>query len=151
MYGIAHLPGFVEPDEFEGRLEWVRPGEGLVPSLTARLGSEVDAAKILLAALPPLRAFLAADTWAAIVEELPWDLRNMLRTPELHVGPVPRLEQPDDYVRFVAHHTQHPDERAALNVSSVLGALKETVPAGLADAIGRELPPTLAPAWAAAR
>jgi uncharacterized protein (DUF2267 family) len=149
---FSDLPGTIAPDELEGRAEWVRPGEGFVRSVAVRLGSETQLDKLVLAALPPLGAWLAPDTYAAIVDDLPWGLRGMLRTPQSHLGgPVPRLEDRDAYVRFVAFHAQHPAARAALYVEALLAALRESLPQGLRDAVERELPPGLAGLWRDAR
>jgi uncharacterized protein (DUF2267 family) len=143
-----HLPGTIAPAELDGRYEWVPAGSGLVRSLGVRLGSETSPEKILLAALPPLAQHLAPDTWDALLEDLPWGLRRMMLSAGAHLGgPVPRLSTPEEYVRFVGRHTQHPDTRAAFYVSSVMGALKETGSPALADAIGAELPPGLAALW----
>jgi hypothetical protein len=151
MPAFSDLPGTIEPEEFEGRAEWVPPGEGFVRNLALRLGSETQVEKLVLAALPPLGAWLAPDTYLAIVEDQPWSLRGMLRTPQAHLGPVPRLEDADAYVRFVGRHTQHPDERAALYLDALLAALRESLPEGLRGAVERELPPGLARLWRDAR
>jgi uncharacterized protein (DUF2267 family) len=152
MHGFQGLPGTIEPDELDGREEWVLAGAGFERSLAARLGSDVRISRLVMAALPPLRHHLAGDSWEALLDELPWDLRRMLDSAGAHLGgPVPRLTTAVEYVRFIARHTQHPDEQAAFYASSVLGALKESAAPGLAEAVAAELPDELATLWRAAR
>jgi hypothetical protein len=149
---FSHLPGTIAPGELEGRAEWGPPGEGFVRSLAIRLGSETQLEKLVLAALAPLEAHLAPDTWAAIVEDLPWELRGMLRSAGAHLGGrVPRIETREQWIRFVARHAQQPDDRAGFYLAAFVAALKESLPAGLRDAVERELPPRLAALWTAAR
>jgi uncharacterized protein (DUF2267 family) len=152
MHGFQGLPGTVEPDELDGREEWVPAGGSFERSLEARLGSDARVAKLVLAALPPLRHHLAPDTWDAVADDLSWELRGMLASAAAHLGgPVPRLETADAYARFLGLHTGHAHARAALHARSVLGALKESVAPGLADAIAAELPGELAALWRDAR
>jgi uncharacterized protein (DUF2267 family) len=152
MPAFQGLPGTIAPDELHGRDEWVPAGRDFVRSLAVRLGSETSVEKIVLATLPPLASHLAPDSWAAVLDELPWELRPMVKAASAHLGgPVPQLATRDAYVAFVARHAQHPDARAALYVGSVLGALKEAAPAGLAAAILAELPSEIAALWEAAR
>ena len=152
MPGFQGLPGTIEPDGLHPLDEWVPAGRDFVRSLAVRLGSETHVEKVVLATLAPLERHLAPDTWAAVLDELPWELRPMVNAARAHLGgPVPALTTRDDYVRFVGRHTQHPDDRAALYVTSALGALKDALPAGLAAALGAELPDALAALWAEAR
>jgi uncharacterized protein (DUF2267 family) len=151
MPAYENLPGTVPPDGLETRNEWVPPGEGFLPALAARLGSETDASKVVLAVLAPLRPFVDRDSWEAIREELPWGLRGVLATPEAHLGRIPRIEDAAGLVAYVGVKTQHPDDRAALYVAATFATLRQTLPAGLADAIAGELPGELGALWRMAR
>jgi uncharacterized protein (DUF2267 family) len=147
----ANLPGTVPPDGLEARAEWVPSGQGFLPALAARLGSETDASKVVLAVLAPLRALLDAESWEAVREELPWGLRGVLATPEAHLGPVPRVETAAALVAYVGAKAQHADDRAAAYVVATLAALRDALPSALDEAIAGELPEELGRLWRGAR
>jgi uncharacterized protein (DUF2267 family) len=151
MPAFSNLPGTIEPGELEGTAEWVPSGRGFLAALAPRLGSETNGTKLALAALAPLRALLAADTWDAVADELPFSLRTMLAGADAQLGAVPRLESRAAYLAFVAHHAQHPPDRAAGLAAALLGALKARLPPAISDAIQGELPVELGALFAEAR
>jgi uncharacterized protein (DUF2267 family) len=151
MPGFLDLPGTVGADSVETRAAWGRESDGILGRLAPRLGSEVQGEKLLLATLAPLRPHLQTDTWDALLEELPYPQRTVLRDAVPRLGAVPRVERAQDYVAFVASHTQHPDARAAAYARAVLAVLRERLPPALLDAVERELPAELGALWAGAR
>lgn len=151
MPGFLNLPGTVGADSPETGATWSRASDGILDRLGPRLGSEVQGEKLLLAALAPLRPHLRADTWDALLDELPYPLRVELRDAIPCLGPVPRLEHAELYFDFVASHTQHPEARAASYARAVLAVVREGLPPGLVEAVGQELPPDLAALWIGAR
>jgi uncharacterized protein (DUF2267 family) len=151
MPGFLNLPGTVGADSPETGAARGRASGALLDRLAPRLGSEVQGEKLLLAALAPLRVHLHADTWDALLDELPYPLRVVLRDPVPRFGRVPRLEHAEPYVAFVADRTQHPEERAAAYVRAVLAVVREGLPPGLVEAVEGELPPSLAALWTGAR
>jgi uncharacterized protein (DUF2267 family) len=150
MTGDNHLPGVVGPGGPEPKLEWLKPGSGIVGALSARLGSDPRAEELVLAVMRSLRRTLPADTWEAVVDELPYSLRTILRSP-LEVPPSGGLVLGWDPALEVGRAMQHPPERSALEVRAVFGAMKRALPRGLVDALSAELPPDVARAWLEAR
>ena len=151
MPGFLNLPGTVGADSPETGATWRRPSDGILDRLAPRLGSEVQGEKLLLATLAPFRPHLHADTWDALLDELPYPLRVVLRDAAPRLGPVPRVEHAEPYFDFVASCTQHPEARAAAYVRAVLAVVRERLPPGLVEAVEQELPPGLAALWTGAQ
>ncbi len=139
------LPGTVSIGGPEPTLEWVRPAGGVLGALSMRLGSDPRAEDLVVAVLNALRSRIPADTWDGITEELPFSTRAILRDPLASAPP------PGDLVESVAVAMLHPRARTELEVRAVFGALRETLPRGLVDALGEELPAELRALWSAAR
>lgn len=143
------LPGEVPAGGPEPTLEWVRPGGGVVGTMSARLGSDAAAEKVVLPVIAALRGSLAPDTWDGIVDELPFPLRRMLRAgPGGRSGASPGWSE---LVRAVSREAQHPPERTEYDVRAVFASMKTALPRGLVDAIAHELPADVAEAFRAAR
>jgi uncharacterized protein (DUF2267 family) len=150
MTGYLELPGVTGPGGPEPTLEWLRQGRGIVGALSARLGSDPRAEELVLAVMRWLRRALPADTWEAVVDELPFPLRAILRSP-LEAPPPGGLDAGGDPAIEVGRAMQHPPERGALEVRAVFGAMKRALPRGLVDAVAAELPPHVARTWVDAR
>lgn len=146
---VGELPG-TPPDGPEPTLEWVEVGTDVMGALRARLGSDPDADANLVAVLMCLRGWLQRDTWEAVLDELPWPLRGVLRSPQ-QLPPVPRLTGRDGLVAMVADLAQHAPAAAAFYVGAVFATLRTHLPRGLADAVAQELPRDVAEIWTAAK
>ncbi len=148
------LPGALGPDELDGRAEWVpfrRRGD-LLDALAARLGSEVDLGKVVLAVLCPLRPALDGAPLGAIARTLPHELARELADAELNL--CTRVATPagaGDYLLDVSRMLLHPPVRAASYVRAVFAAAKAVLAPADAEAIAARLPPELAELWRAAR
>jgi hypothetical protein len=70
------VPGLLRPGQLDGRAEWVpvRGREGLLGRIAARLGSEADLRKVVLAVLCPLRSALEGPPLDALLARLPYSL-----------------------------------------------------------------------------
>lgn len=148
------VPGTVAPAELDGRTDWieVRPDGDLLAVISARLGSEVDHQKVILAALCPLRVALDGPPLESILARLPYPLEREVREGELNLNA--RLDPPSgagDYLVAAARLMQHPPARAAFYLHAVLGATRLALAPEDADAVEARLPPDLAELWRRAR
>jgi uncharacterized protein (DUF2267 family) len=153
----GRLPGALGPTELDGRSEWSplrrAQGRSLFEAVGARLGSEVDARKVLLAVLGPLRPFLEGEPLAAVGAELPLDLARELADVEVALCER-RLPAPTgarDYLREVARLVMHPPARAASYVRAVFAAARAVLPRDVVLEIEGRLPEDLAGLWQSAR
>jgi uncharacterized protein (DUF2267 family) len=153
----GRLPGALGPAELDGRAEWSSLGRAPARSLTeavgARLGSEVDTRKVVLAVLGPLRPFLEGEPLGALAAELPLDLARELADVEVALCER-RLAAPAgarDYLREVARLVMHPPARAASYVRAVFAAARAVLPPEVVLDIEERLPEELAGLWRAAR
>ncbi len=145
----SNLPGVTGPGGPDPQLEWVRPGPGVLGKLAARLGSEARADELVVAVMKCLRPSLAADTWDAIADELPYALRATLRAPGER--PVERASTRRELFERVGTLVQHPPARAAFEVAAVFATLAAALPRALADAVASDLPEDVAELWRRAR
>lgn len=153
----GRLPGALGPSELDGRAEWSQlPGAGrpgLLQALVARLGSEVDARKVLLAVLAPLRPALEGEPLGAIAAELPPELARELADMDAALcerrRPAPAGAR--DYLREVSRLVMHPPPRAATYVRAVFAAARTALPHEIVVEVERRLPEDLADLWRAAR
>ena len=147
-------PGAIGPDELEGDLDW-RPlprDPALVGRVAARLGSEVDARKVLLAVLGPLRAALSGRPLDAINARLPRQLARELAEVEWNLNaPVPQARDAVDYLLTVARLARFPPRTAASYVVAVFAGLRATLGPAEADAVAERLPARIAELWRIAR
>jgi uncharacterized protein (DUF2267 family) len=147
------LPGVVGPADLDGRVEWVpvaRTGE-LLDALAARLGSEVDLHKVVLAVLAPLRSALDGPPLGAIVARLPLSLARELAAGDEALGA--KVRSPagaGDYLLEVSRLILHPPWRAATYVRAVFAAARAVLAPEDAEAIAARLPPDLAELWRSA-
>jgi uncharacterized protein (DUF2267 family) len=147
------LPGVVGPADLDGRVEWVpvaRTGE-LLDALAARLGSEVDLHKVVLAVLAPLRSALDGPPLGAIVARLPLPLARELAAGDLALGA--KVRSPagaGDYLLEVSRLILHPPWRAATYVRAVFAAARAVLAPEDAEEIAARLPPDLAEPWRSA-
>jgi len=148
------LPGVVGPADLDGRAEWVpvpRTGE-LLDALAARLGSEVDLHKVVLAVLAPLRAALDGPPLGALLAHLPLPLARELAAPDVALAA--RVRAPSgagDYLLEVSRLIQHPPHLAATYVRAVCAAARAVLSRADSDAIAARLPADLAELWRTAR
>jgi len=148
------LPGVVGPADLDGRAEWVpvpRIG-GLLDALAARLGSEVDLHKVVLAVLAPLRAALDGPPLGALLAHLPLPLARELAAPDVALGA--RVRAPSgagDYLLEVSRLILHPPGQAATYVRAVFAAAAAVLPRADWEAIAVRLPPDLGELWRTAR
>jgi uncharacterized protein (DUF2267 family) len=148
------IPGTLGPAGLDGRLEWVglSHGPALLDAVRARLGSENDVDKVLLAVLVPLRPWLAGEALDGLLEALPGSLAERVRSGERYLlAPVGRPSGVDEYVAAVARLLQRAPAEARTHVLAVLGAARDALPLEAAAAIAARLPPELARLWDAAR
>ena len=138
------LPGTVPASGPDPTLEWVRPDVGLLGAIDARLGSDPRGEELLVAVMRALRGPLPSDTWEAILDELPFSARALLRA-DTAMGRAGRRE--GDPLEAIAGAMMHPLPRTRLEVRAVLASLKQALPRGLVDAIGTELTGELALLW----
>ncbi len=147
-------PGAIGPDEVEGDLEW-RPlprAGGALADVAARLGSEVDARRVILAVLGPLRAALQGQPLDAVVATLPRRMARELAEVEWNLNAaVPPAADATDYLLTVARLTRYPPRTAATYVLSVFAALRGALAPAQAEAVAERLPADLAQLWRAAR
>jgi uncharacterized protein (DUF2267 family) len=147
-------PGAIGPDELEGDLEWrpVPRDPGLVGRVAARLGSEVDARRVILAVLGPLRAALNGRPLDAVLAGLPRRLAQELAEVEWNLNaPVPPANDAVDYLLTVARLARFPPRTAASYVVAVFAALRATLGPGEADVVAERLPADIAELWRVAR
>ncbi len=148
------LPGIVGPADVDGRAEWVpvaRTGE-LLDALSARLGSEVDLHKVVLAVVSPLRSALDGPPLGALLAHLPLPLARELAAPAFALGV--RVRAPSgagDYLLEASRLIQHPPYVAATYVRAVFAAARAVLSPEDADAIAARLPADLAELWRTAR
>jgi uncharacterized protein (DUF2267 family) len=148
-FGYA-VPGTVGPDEVEGRAEWVQlEGQGLAEQLQARLGSEVDLRKVLLAVLSPLLGVLHGEPARAIAARLPYPLARELLDADDGATKVP--VGAEQYLRDVSELVQHPLSAAALYARAVLGSIRATLAPEMAAEAERRMPAELAELWRTSR
>jgi uncharacterized protein (DUF2267 family) len=134
----------------DGRVEWVpvaRTGE-LLDELSARLGSEVDLRRVVLAVLAPLRSALDGPPLGALVARLPLPLARELAAGDEALGA--KVRSPSgggDYVLEVSRLILHPPRRAATYVRAVFAAARAVLAPEDAEAIAARLPGDLAELW----
>lgn len=147
------LPGILAPEELDGRIEWVplRPPRDLPEALAARLGSEDDAHRVILAALGPLRQLLEGEPLGAILAKLPLHLARELADAELNLGariaPVAGLPE---YLAEVSRLVLHPPDVAVSYARAVFAAAKAVLAPDEAAAVEARLPGGVAELWRAA-
>ncbi len=152
--GIAgRIPGAYGPAELDGRAEWapVRPPRDVLDALVARLGSEDDQRKVVLAVLSPLRGALEGPELGALLAKLPNDLGRELADAEANL--CSRVLAPEgigDYLLEVSRLVLHPPRRAAGYVRAVFAAARAVLDPGDAEAIAVRLPQDIAALWRAA-
>ncbi len=147
-------PGGIGPDEVEGELDWQAvPGDpGLVGRLVSRLGSEVDARRVILAVLAPLRSALRGAPLDAVLARLPGRLAREVVEAEWNLNArVPEAIGARDYLATVSALARFPARTAATYVLAVFGALRAALGPAEADAVAERLPADLATLWRAAR
>jgi uncharacterized protein (DUF2267 family) len=148
------LPGALGPADLDARLEWVRlrPGGDLLDALAARLGSEADLYKVVLAVLAPLRASLEGEPLRLLFAKLPQDLSRQLADAEQNLcAHLPAPSGAGDYLVDVSRLVQHPPRRAATYVRAVFASAKDLLAHEGSEAIAARLPPELADLWRSAR
>ncbi len=151
---VGDAPGAVGPSELDPRAEWVpirRPAT-LLDALEARLGSEVDLRKVLLAVLCPLRGALEGPPLEVLLARLPFPLPREIREGELNLNA--RLSTPassGDYLVEVARLLQHAPRTAALYVWAVFAAARAVLASGEGEAIAARLPHDLGDLFRSAR
>ncbi len=148
------LPGVVAPDELDGRAEWVplRPPRDLLDGLAARLGSETDLGRVVLAVLSPLRLALLGEPLGLLAAKLPLHLARELADAELNLGA--KVEAPADargYLAEVSRLLLHPPGAALAYVRAVFAAARSVLPPEDARAIEVRLPPGVVDLWRDAR
>lgn len=142
------LPGTVSPGEVDGRTEWVPVGggpEGLLGALAPRLGSGVDAHRLVLGVLAPLAHALDGPPLAALLAHLPPAIAGELAAGGATFGG--RVRRPSgagDYLLEVARLVQQPPWRAATAVRAVFAAARAVLAGEDLEAIAARLPPDLA-------
>jgi hypothetical protein len=152
--GQGSAPGAIGPAELDGRAEWVPVGDGtsVLDDLEARLGSEVDLRKVLLAVFCPLRDVLDGPPLEALLAHLPYPLPQEIREGELNLNArVPSPAAVGDYVVDVAELLQHPPYQAAVYVRAAFGAARRALSPEESDGIAARLPRDLADLWRGAR
>jgi uncharacterized protein (DUF2267 family) len=150
------IPGTIGPAQVDGRTEWAairsRAPRDLVEALAARLGSEVDLHRVVLAVLGPLRGALEGEPLGALLAQLPPDLARKLADAELNLAErvlAPRGAR--DYVREVSALLLHPPRRAAEYVRAAFAAARAVLSPEDAHAVAERLPPEIGDLWRAAR
>lgn len=147
------LPGVLAPEELDGRIEWVplRPPRDLPEALGARLGSEDDADRVILAALGPLRQVLEGEPLGTILAKLPLHLARELSDAELNlcarIAPAAGLSE---YLAEVSRLVLHPPDVALNYVRAVFAAAKAVLASDGASAVEGRLPAGIAELWRAA-
>jgi uncharacterized protein (DUF2267 family) len=148
------LPGIVGPADLDGRVEWVpvRHGQELIEVLAARLGSEVDPEKVVLAVFLPLRDALDGPVLEALVAHLPLSLAGQLAAGGAAVGA--RVRPPSgagDYLLEVSRLILQPPWRAATYIRAAFAAAQAVLQPEQREAIAARLPADLADLWRSAR
>lgn len=146
--------GIVAPEDLDGRAEWVPlpRGRSLLEQLEARLGSEVDLAKVLFAVLGPLRPALEGEALGVILREVPAGLAREIADADLNVGSRVRSPTgPGDYLEEVARLVLQPPWRAAGYVRAVFAAARAALPPDEARRVEARLPAGIAELWRTAR
>lgn len=147
------LPGVLGPEELDGRIEWVplRTPRDLPEALEARLGSEDDVHRVLLAVLGPLRDLLDGEPLGAILARLPLHLARELADAELvlcaRIAPASGLPE---YLAEVSRLVLHPPEIALSYARAVFAAAKAVLAPDEARAVEARLPEGIAELWRAA-
>jgi uncharacterized protein (DUF2267 family) len=157
-YGVSGgvggpLPGIIGPEELDGRIDWVpvRPPRDLVEALLARLGSEDDPHRVVLATLGPLRSMLDGEPLGAILAKLPLHLARELADAELALGAaVAPATSADEYLAEVSRLVLHPPRIAVTYVHAVFAAAKAVLDPEASRAVEERLPPGVAELWRAA-
>lgn len=149
------LPGVVGPAAVDGRAGWVpavRPGGDLVERLEGRLGSDVDAHRIVLGVLAPLCPALDGAPLGALLAHLPLFLARELADPAVALNT--RVRAPrgaGDYLLEVSRLILHPPPRAATYIRAVFAAARSVLARADSDAVAARLPGDLAELWRSAR
>jgi uncharacterized protein (DUF2267 family) len=144
------LPGVLAPEELDGRIEWipVRPPRDLPEALAARLGSEDDAGRLVLAVLGPLRQLLEGEPLGAIAAKLPFPLARELADAELNLcARIEPATRAAEYLAEVSRLALHPPEVAVTYVRAVFAAAKAVLAPEEARAVEARLPPEIAELW----
>jgi uncharacterized protein (DUF2267 family) len=144
------LPGVLGPEELDGRIEWipVRPPRDLIEALAARLGSEDDPGRLVLAVLGPLRRLLEGEPLGAIAAKLPLPLARELADAELNLcARIEPAARAPEYLAEVSRLALHPPEVAATYVRAVFAAAKAVLAPEEARAVEARLPPEIAELW----
>jgi uncharacterized protein (DUF2267 family) len=152
--GEGTAPGALGPAELDGRADWVPvgPRRSLLQAVAARLGSEVDLRKVVLAVLCPLRDALEGPPLERLLARLPFPLAREVREGDLNLNA--RVASPaaaGDYLLQVSYLLQHPPRQAAIYVRAVFGAARTVLAPEEAEAVAARLPGDLAELWSAAR
>jgi uncharacterized protein (DUF2267 family) len=148
------LPGVLGPEELDGRIEWVavRPPRDLAEALAARLGSEDDVRRVILAVLGPLRQLLEGEPLGALVARLPPPLARELADAELNLcARIAPASGAPEYLAEVARLLLRPPEVAATYVRAAFAAARAMLAPEEARAVEARLPPELAEPWRDAR
>ncbi|BDG03838.1 DUF2267 domain-containing protein [Anaeromyxobacter oryzae] len=151
---VGSAPGALGPAELDARAEWVpvRPHASLVDTLEARLGSEVDLQKVLLAVLCPLRGALDGPPLEVLLARLPFPLPTEIREGELNLNAHVRAPaSAAEYVLEVSRLLQHPPRAAALYVRAVFAAARAVLAPEEAEAVAARLPGDLGELFRSAR
>jgi uncharacterized protein (DUF2267 family) len=151
--GDPVFPGTVAPDAFDGRAEWLPPpgARSLLELVDARLGSEDDVRRTLLAVLAPLRAALDGEPLEAILRHLPGALAREIADADLNLNA--RVRTPTgtgDYLAEVSRLVLQPPWRAATAIRAVFAAARAVLSPEETRAVEARLPPDLAGPWSSA-
>ncbi len=148
-FPIAGTVGRGGPD---ATLEWTPAPDraDLLEALAARLGSEVDPEKIAVAAASALKQWASGAALDGLLAALPWPLRQVVASSEVHLPPIGRLDGLRDLVAAFARAAQRIPAEAEGELRAFFGAVKETLPARAAEALGARLPDDVAAFWRAA-
>lgn len=147
------IVGVLRPDEVTGGQEAWAPegGSGLLAEVNARLGSEDDARKVVLAVLAPLRGWLDGPPLEAVLATLPYGLAHEIRDAErVLLAPVAPVHGSGDYLVLVAGVLQHAVPVAREYVLAVLRALRRALPPEDVSLVSERLAGSLASLWASA-
>jgi uncharacterized protein (DUF2267 family) len=147
------LPGVISPEELDGRIEWIplRPPRDLSEALAARLGSEADLHRVVLAVLGPLRPVLEGEPLGGLTAKLPLPIARELADAELNLcARVAPATAADAYLAEVSRLVLHPPAVAATYVRAVFAAAKAVLDPSDAGAVEARLPPGVGELWRAA-
>ena len=153
-YHGGPVAGALGPAGLEGRSEWVElRGDGEPEDrVAARLGSEVDLRKVVLAVLCPLRGWLEGEPLGAVLATLPARLAREVQDGELIL--LRRMGRPgsaSEYLGEVADLALQPPARARHYALAVLGTVKEALSPEARAAVAGRLPRDVAALWSEAR